>query len=124
MDHGARHPDMKKRVEDSYILTCNVSMEYEKRFVLSYFLLIYQLKILLIIYGWLIGKISYFSEVNAGFFYKTADEREKLVKAERKFTDDKVQQVIDFKKKVCDATDKGFVIVNQKVSFNFFSFSQ
>ena len=38
MDHGARHPDMKKRVEDSYILTCNVSMEYEKRFVLSYFL--------------------------------------------------------------------------------------
>ena len=72
----------------------------------------------------MIGKISYFSEVNAGFFYKTADEREKLVKAERKFTDDKVQQVIDFKKKVCDATDKGFVIVNQKVSFNFFSFSQ
>jgi hypothetical protein len=33
MDHGARHPDMKKRVEDAYILTCNVSMEYEKRSV-------------------------------------------------------------------------------------------
>lgn len=33
MDHGARHPDMKKRVEDAYILTCNVSMEYEKRLV-------------------------------------------------------------------------------------------
>lgn len=33
MDHGARHPDMKKRVENAYILTCNVSMEYEKRFV-------------------------------------------------------------------------------------------
>ncbi len=31
MDHGARHPDMKKRVEDAYILTCNVSFEYEKR---------------------------------------------------------------------------------------------
>ena len=31
MDHGARHPDMKKRVEDAYILTCNVSLEYEKR---------------------------------------------------------------------------------------------
>ena len=57
-----------------------------------------------------------FSEVNAGFFYKTADEREKLVNAERKFTDDRVKQVIDFKKKVCDATDKGFVIINQKVS--------
>ena len=57
-----------------------------------------------------------FSEVNAGFFYKTAEEREKLVRAERKFTDDKVRQVIEFKKKVCNATDKGFVIVNQKVS--------
>ena len=33
MDHGARHPDMKKRVEDAYILTCNVSFEYEKRLV-------------------------------------------------------------------------------------------
>ena len=30
MDHGARHPDMKKRVENAYILTCNVSLEYEK----------------------------------------------------------------------------------------------
>ena len=30
MDHGARHPDMKKRVEDAYILTRNVSLEYEK----------------------------------------------------------------------------------------------
>ncbi|CAB3995877.1 T-complex 1 subunit zeta-like [Paramuricea clavata] len=30
MDHGARHPDMKKKVTDAYILTCNVSMEYEK----------------------------------------------------------------------------------------------
>lgn len=31
MDHGARHPDMSKKVTDAYILTCNVSMEYEKR---------------------------------------------------------------------------------------------
>ncbi len=30
MDHGARHPDMPKRVEDAYILTCNISLEYEK----------------------------------------------------------------------------------------------
>lgn len=84
MDHGARHPDMKKKVDNAYILTCNVSMEYEK------------------------------SEVNAGFFYKSAEEREKLVKAERQFTDNKVKQVIDFKKKMCDGTDKGFVIINQK----------
>ena len=32
MDHGARHPNMQKRVENAYILTCNVSMEYEKRY--------------------------------------------------------------------------------------------
>ena len=63
MDHGARHPDMKKKVTDAFILTCNVSLEYEK------------------------------SEVNSGFFYKSADQREKLVKAERAFCDDKVQQV-------------------------------
>lgn len=29
-DHGSRHPDMPKRLENAYILTCNVSMEYEK----------------------------------------------------------------------------------------------
>ena len=32
LDHGARHPDMPKRVEDAYILTLNVSLEYEKRY--------------------------------------------------------------------------------------------
>jgi T-complex protein 1 subunit zeta len=30
LDHGARHPDMPKRLENAYILTCNVSLEYEK----------------------------------------------------------------------------------------------
>lgn len=29
-DHGSRHPDMPKRLENAYILTCNVSLEYEK----------------------------------------------------------------------------------------------
>ena len=43
---------------------------------------------------------TYHSEVHSGFFYKSATEREKLVAAERKFVDDKVQQVIDLKKKV------------------------
>jgi len=84
MDHGARHPDMKKKVTDAFILTCNVSLEYEK------------------------------SEVNSGFFYKSADQREKLVKAERAFCDDKVQQIIDLKREVCGQTDKGFVVINQK----------
>lgn len=30
MDHGGRHPDMPKRVENAFILTLNVSLEYEK----------------------------------------------------------------------------------------------
>jgi T-complex protein 1 subunit zeta len=34
LDHGARHPHMKKQVEDAFILTCNVSLEYEKTYVL------------------------------------------------------------------------------------------
>lgn len=31
LDHGARHPDMPKKVTNAFILTCNVSLEYEKR---------------------------------------------------------------------------------------------
>uniref|UniRef100_A0A8C7X5V4 Chaperonin containing TCP1, subunit 6A (zeta 1) n=1 Tax=Oryzias sinensis TaxID=183150 RepID=A0A8C7X5V4_9TELE len=84
LDHGARHPDMKKRVEDAYVLTCNVSLEYEK------------------------------TEVNSGFFYKSAEEREKLVGAERKFIEDRVQKIIALKKKVCSSDEKGFVVINQK----------
>ncbi|XP_039076545.1 T-complex protein 1 subunit zeta-2 isoform X5 [Hyaena hyaena] len=84
LDHGARHPDMKKRVEDAFILTCNVSLEYEK------------------------------TEVSSGFFYKTAEEKEKLVKAERKFIEDRVQKIIDLKDKVCAQSSKGFVVINQK----------
>ena len=63
MDHGSRHPDMPKRLENAYILTCNVSLEYEK------------------------------TEVNSGFFYKSAEERDKLVAAERDFIDLRVKKV-------------------------------
>ncbi len=30
LDHGSRHPDMPKHVKNAYILTANVSLEYEK----------------------------------------------------------------------------------------------
>lgn len=84
MDHGARHPDMAKQAKNAYILVCNVSMEYEK------------------------------SEVNSGFFYKTAEEREKMVLAEREFIVQRVEKVIALKKKLCDNTDKSFVVINQQ----------
>lgn len=33
LDHGARHPDMPKYLENCYIFSCNVSLEYEKTYV-------------------------------------------------------------------------------------------
>ena len=60
------------------------------------------------------------SEVNSGFFYSSADQREKLVEAERKFVDEKVKKIVELKRRVCDqAVDgkeksKGFVVINQK----------
>ena len=79
---------MKKRVSDAYILTCNVSLEYEKR------------------YGGVVAMVLcrhgvvLHSEVNSGFFYKSATERENMVAAERKFVDDRVMKVIELKNKV------------------------
>lgn len=86
LDHGGRHPSMPKALKNAYILTCNVSLEYEK------------------------------TEVNAGFFYKNAEERDRLVTSERKFIDDRVQKIVDLKRQVCsgDEKNKSFVIINQK----------
>ncbi|KAF7361798.1 T-complex protein 1 zeta subunit [Mycena venus] len=88
MVHGI--PDMPKRVENAFILTLNVSLEYEK------------------------------TEVNSGFFYSSAEQREKLVEAERKVVDMKVKKIVDLKNLVCDQEvdskekRKNFVLVNQK----------
>ncbi|CCC69279.1 hypothetical protein NCAS_0C02890 [Naumovozyma castellii] len=85
LDHGGRHPDMPTRVENAHVLILNVSLEYEK------------------------------TEVNSGFFYSSADQRDKLAASERKFVDEKLKKIIDLKNEVCglDSTN-GFVIVNQK----------
>lgn len=32
LDHGSRHPDMPKQINNAFILILNVSLEYEKRF--------------------------------------------------------------------------------------------
>ncbi|EMD32143.1 hypothetical protein CERSUDRAFT_144310 [Gelatoporia subvermispora B] len=90
LDHGARHPDMPKRVENAFILTLNVSLEYEK------------------------------TEVNSSFFYSSAEQREKLVESERRFTDAKCRKIVELKNLVCDQAvganekPKNFVIINQK----------
>jgi len=84
LDHGGRQSDLPTRLENCYIMCLNVSLEYEK------------------------------TEVHSGFFWSNADQREKLIASERAFTDDKVHQIVEFKKKLCDGTDKNFVIINQK----------
>lgn len=60
LDHGSRHPDMPKALTNCHILTCNVSLEYER------------------------------TEVAATLVYSTAGERERMVEAERRLVDDKV----------------------------------
>ncbi|KAG5527897.1 hypothetical protein RHGRI_028730 [Rhododendron griersonianum] len=84
LDHGSRHPDMKRRAENCHILTCNVGLEYEK------------------------------SEVNAGFFYSSAEQREAMVTAERRSVDERVKKIIELKNKVCSGNDSNFVVINQK----------
>lgn len=83
MDHGGRHPDMKKALSKCFILTCNATLEYEK------------------------------SEVNSGFMYSNAEQREKMLAAERKWVDDRVQLILDLQKAVCTGGED-FVVVNQK----------
>jgi T-complex protein 1 subunit zeta len=56
--------------------------------------------------------------VNSGFYYTTAEEREKLIDSEKVFIRQRVEKIIELKKKVCDGTDRGFVVINQKVSLD------
>lgn len=58
--------------------------------------------------------------MNSGFFYSSAEQREKLVESERKFVDAKLKKIVELKNLVCDqAVDskgkkKTFVVINQK----------
>jgi len=86
LDHGCRHPGMPHELHNCYVLTCNVSMEYEK------------------------------SEVNSSVFYSNVEQRTELVKNERKFADDQVAKVINLKKRLEEkfGKDVGLLVVNEK----------
>ncbi|EPX74337.1 chaperonin-containing T-complex zeta subunit Cct6 [Schizosaccharomyces octosporus yFS286] len=85
LDHGTRHPDMPKQVKNAFVLTLNVSLEYEK------------------------------SEINSGFFYSTSEQRERLVESERNFVDQKLRKIVELKKEVCERDPtSNFVVINQK----------
>lgn len=85
LDHGGRNDNMPKFLTNAYILTCNVSLEYER------------------------------SELNTGFYFKDPAEKARMVAAERKVTDDRVRDIIALKKQVCTKENKkSFVVINQK----------
>jgi T-complex protein 1 subunit zeta len=89
LDHGGRHPSMPKRLENCYILNCNVSLEYEN------------------------------TEVHSKLIYSNAEQREKLLASEHKATDDLCRKIIALKREVCDSEEgkkanKHFVVINQK----------
>lgn len=84
LDHGGRYSELPSSMENCYILCLNVSLEYEK------------------------------TEVHSGFFWSNAEQREKLIASERAFTDDKVKKIVELKRKLCDGTDKNFIVINQK----------
>lgn len=84
LDHGGRHSELPSDLKNCYIMVLNVSLEYEK------------------------------TEVHSGFFWSNAEQREKLIASERAFTDDKVQKIVEFKRKVCEGTDKNLIVINQK----------
>ena len=89
LDHGGRHPSMPKRLENCYILNCNVSLEYEN------------------------------TEVHSKLIYSNAEQREKLLKSEHKATDDLCLKIIALKRELCDSEEgkknnRHFVVINQK----------
>ncbi|KAK2952774.1 putative T-complex protein 1 subunit zeta [Blattamonas nauphoetae] len=84
LDHGPRHPDMPRDLKNCFILTCNVSLEYEK------------------------------SEVNASFSFATPEQRDRLVASERKLTDEACQKIIALKRQVCKDDSQHFIVINQK----------
>lgn len=85
LDHGGRNDDMPKRLERCYILTCNVSLEYEK------------------------------TELTSGFYYSDPTQKAAMAQAERQSCDERVQKIIALKRKVCTKENaRTFVVINQK----------
>lgn len=118
LDHGSRHPDMPSRVDNAKILTCNLSLEYDKSEVTMAAMpgtpdSVDRVPIFL---RALTGSGRWtprIAQVNSGFFYSSADQREKLVAAERKLVDDRVAAIVALKRHVCQEGE-GFVLINMK----------
>lgn len=68
LDHGTRHPNMKKRANNCKILLCNLNLEWEH------------------------------TEVNSAFYFKDASQREKMAVAEREYVNKRVYKIVEFAK--------------------------
>jgi len=84
LDHGGRDYNMPGKVENAYILTCNISLEPEKP--------------------------TNVTQVSV----KTAQEREKIIEMEREYIEERVSKIIALKREVCSEDGSGFVIINEK----------
>lgn len=84
LDHGARHPDMPKLINNALILLCNINLEYERPTTTS--------------------------SIN----YNSIEEREKISLNERELIDKRVKSIIHLKRSVCQEKNCGFVLINQK----------
>lgn len=67
LDHGTRHPNMKKRANNCKILFVNLNLEWEH------------------------------TEVNSAFYFKDAAQREGMAQAEREFVNKRVYKIVEFK---------------------------
>nr|UXY87507.1 T-complex protein 1, zeta SU [Cryptomonas sp.] len=84
LDHGSRHTGMPNLLNDSFILLCNISLEYEK------------------------------TEIDSELLFNSSDIQEKLSFKERDHIDRKVKKIIQLKRSVCKDRKKGFLVINQK----------
>ena len=81
LDHGTRHPDMATRSSNCFIMIANIGLEYEK--TSAHIFVLFALVFMFACFA------SLRSEVNSGTFWSNAEERKKMIEAERKFVDDK-----------------------------------
>merc|ERR1719216_709321 len=69
LDHGTRHPNMRKRANNCKILFMNLNLEWEH------------------------------TEVNSAFYYKDANQREEMAKAERDYVNKRCHEIVAFRDK-------------------------
>ncbi|EPR80052.1 T-complex protein 1 zeta subunit [Spraguea lophii 42_110] len=83
LDHGGRHHAMPTKMKDVIIMITNISLEYEK------------------------------PEINAGFYYSSAEERDKLVGSERQFIYERAKRIAEFGRELKNQ-GKSLLVITEK----------